>query len=150
MALAKRRSSQGRVVGHLLVPLCCKSAGELVSVNGEVDARSVAGKSVDLLCSECGVPWELVGRSGSHSPWQVGSGKCGSESLSPYVRYASVAWREVYMRLSVGQGWRDGVFFLARRKGECGGLCPGVRVCVDVGRAPAKVVVQASASPSGV
>ena len=35
-------------------------------------------------------------------------------------------------------------------KGECGGLCTGVRVCVDVGRAPAKVVVQASASPSGV
>lgn len=39
VALAKRRSSQGRVVGHLLVPLRCRSAGELVSVNGEVNAR---------------------------------------------------------------------------------------------------------------
>jgi hypothetical protein len=77
----------------------------------------------------------------------VHSGKCASELLSPYVRCASVAWREVYMRLSGGQRWRDAVFF---REGESVGLCAGVRVCVDVGRAPAKVMVQASASPSGV
>ena len=44
VALAKRRSSQGRVVGHLLVPLCCRSAGELVSVNAEVNAQVGGGQ----------------------------------------------------------------------------------------------------------
>jgi len=69
--------------------------------------RSVAGKGKDLLYSEYGAPWELVYWSGSYGPWQVRSGKCASESLYPYVRCASVAWREVYMRPGEGQGWRE-------------------------------------------
>lgn len=76
--------------------------------------RSVAGEGEDLLYSECGAPWELVYRSGSYGPWQVRSGKCASESLSPYVRCASVAWREVYMRPVESQGRRCVDFFLVR------------------------------------
>lgn len=93
--------------------------------------------------------------------WSAGQvlivhGKPAAESVarSRYLPMFDVpAWRgERYTCASVRA--KGGEMLTSLWEGECGGLCTGVhvrvRVCVDVGRAPAKVVLQASASSSGV
>jgi hypothetical protein len=71
---------------------------------GKVNAQLSGKEGFGCLCSGSGAPWELVCRSGSCSPWQVHSGKCASETLYPYVRCASVALRELYIRLGGSLG----------------------------------------------
>lgn len=91
-------------------------------------------------------------RSWSAGEVRIVHGKSSVESV-PRSRYLPTcdvpAWRGGRCTCASVEA-KGGEMLSSFSEGERGGLCAGVRVCVDVGRAPAKVVVQASASPSGV
>ena len=76
VALAKRRSNRGEVVGHLLVPLCRRSAGELVSVTDRVKAKICGGQGC------CAVSVAYLGSwSWSAGQVRIVHGKSAAESV---------------------------------------------------------------------
>jgi len=126
-ALSKRRSSRGRVVGRLLVPLCRRSAGEHMSVNGEVIAQ-VGGKGE--VWTGCTVRVAYLG-SWSAGQARIVHGKCpaGSVPRSRCIAICDVpAWRGVRCTCAL-VGAKGGKVSSCLSEGECGGLCAGVRVC---------------------